>query len=62
MPFGHAPNAIELEDGGIFVTWYCATHESCEDQRIAGALLLPLLSSKIRKSYARTYLEGKLHG
>ena len=38
MPFGHAPNAIELDDGGIFVTWYCATHESCEDQRIAGSL------------------------
>jgi hypothetical protein len=41
MPFGHAANAIELEDGSIFLTWYCGSHEGGEDQRIAGSLRSP---------------------
>jgi hypothetical protein len=38
MPFAHAANAIELKDGRIFVSWYCASYEGAEDQRIAGAV------------------------
>lgn len=38
MPFGHAANAIELDNGNIFVTWYCGSYEGSEDQRIAGTL------------------------
>jgi hypothetical protein len=38
MPLGHAPNAIELDDGRIFVTWFCASYEGAQDERLAGAL------------------------
>lgn len=41
MPFGHAPNAILLPDGEIFLVWYCGSYEGSEDQRIAGAVLKP---------------------
>jgi BNR repeat protein len=41
MPFGHAPNAIELASGEILVTWYCGSYEGSEDQRITSALKGP---------------------
>lgn len=41
MPFGHAPNAIELPTGEIVLTWYCASYEGAEDQRIALAVRAP---------------------
>jgi hypothetical protein len=41
MPFGHAANAIELDDGRMFVTWFCGSYEGSEDQRIAGTFRTP---------------------
>jgi hypothetical protein len=47
MPFGHAPNAIELDDGRIGGACYRGSYKGAEGQEIAGATLLngmPFLS------------------